>query len=70
MARRGRKRRITLEAEYRALLSAGIGTAEVCRQLGIGRKTGFRWRPENGGMEGCHPSWCRGAALRAVPVAL
>jgi transposase-like protein len=50
MPRRGRKRRITHEAEYWALLSAGMGTVEACRQVGIGRKTGFRWRQENGGI--------------------
>lgn len=50
MPRRGRKRRITLEAEYWALLFAGMGTVEACRQVGIGRKTGFRWRQENGGI--------------------
>ena len=50
MGRRGRKRRITLESEYWGLLSAGMGTVEACRQVGIGRKTGFRWRQENGGM--------------------
>ncbi len=50
MGRRGRKRRIPLEAEYWRLLSAGMGTAEACRYLGIGRKTGFRWRQENGEM--------------------
>ncbi len=50
MASRGRKRRIPLETEYWRLLSAGVGTVEACRQLGIGRKTGFRWRHENGGM--------------------
>lgn len=50
MPRRGRKRRITLETEYWALLSAGMGTVEACRQVGIGRKTGFRWRQENGGI--------------------
>ncbi|NGN64781.1 hypothetical protein G5C51_12825 [Streptomyces sp. A7024] len=32
MARRGRKRRLEIEAEY------------------IGRKTGYRWRAENGGL--------------------
>lgn len=26
------------------------GSVEACRQLGIGRKTGFRWRSENGGL--------------------
>ncbi|MEV0186622.1 IS30 family transposase [Streptomyces sp. NPDC050625] len=50
MARRGRKRRLELEAEYWRLLAAGMGSVEVCRQLGIGRKTGYRWRSENGGL--------------------
>jgi IS30 family transposase len=50
MASRGRKRRIPLETQYWELLSSGVGTVEACRQLGIGRKTGFRWRQENGGI--------------------
>ncbi|OEJ62623.1 hypothetical protein BGM19_36235 [Streptomyces agglomeratus] len=50
MARRGRKRRLELEAEYWRLLAAGVGSVEACRQLGIGRKTGYRWRAENGGL--------------------
>jgi IS30 family transposase len=50
MGRRGRKRRLDLESEYWRLLSAGMGTVEVCRELGIGRKAGFRWRQENGGL--------------------
>ncbi|MFD8726168.1 IS30 family transposase, partial [Streptomyces sp. NPDC059629] len=50
MARRGRKRRLELEAEYRRLLAAGVGSVEACRRLGIGRKTGYRWRAENGGL--------------------
>jgi IS30 family transposase len=50
MARRGRKRRLDLESEYWLLLAAGVGTVEACRQLGIGRKTGYRWRAENGGL--------------------
>ncbi|MFE6849158.1 transposase, partial [Streptomyces sp. NPDC057686] len=51
MARRGRKRRLELEAEYWRLLAAGVGSVEACRQLGIGRKTGYRWRAENGGLQ-------------------
>lgn len=51
MARRGRKRRLELEAEYRRLLAAGVGSVEACRRLGIGRKTGYRWRAENGGLQ-------------------
>lgn len=50
MARRGRKRRLELESEYWILLAAGMGTVEACQQLGIGRKTGYRWRAENGGL--------------------
>ncbi|WP_457921048.1 IS30 family transposase [Streptomyces justiciae] len=51
MARRGRKRRLELEAEYWRLLASGVGSVEACRQLGIGRKTGYRWRRENGGLQ-------------------
>ncbi|MHB9856542.1 helix-turn-helix domain-containing protein [Streptomyces krungchingensis] len=51
MARRGRKRRLELEAEYWRLLAAGVGSVGACRQLGIGRKTGYRWRAENGGLQ-------------------
>ncbi|MFH8387996.1 IS30 family transposase [Kitasatospora sp. NPDC018058] len=50
MARRGPKRRLDLEAEYWRLLQSGVGTVEACKQLGIGRKTGYRWRAENGGL--------------------
>ncbi|MFF6005198.1 helix-turn-helix domain-containing protein [Prauserella flavalba] len=50
MGRRGRKRRLEIESEYWQLLAAGVGTVEACRQLGIGRKTGYRWRAENGGL--------------------
>jgi len=50
MARRGRKRRLEIESEYWSLLAAGVGTVEACRRVGIGRKTGYRWRAENGGL--------------------
>lgn len=50
MARRGAKRRLDLESEYWLLLAAGVGTVEACRLVGIGRKTGYRWRAENGGV--------------------
>lgn len=49
MARRGRKRRLNIEDEYWELISAGVGTVEACRRLGVGRKTGYRWRAECGG---------------------
>jgi len=49
MGRRGRKRRLVLEDEYWQLVRSGIGTVEACRRVGIGRKTGFRWRSERGG---------------------
>ncbi|WP_420716600.1 IS30 family transposase [Streptomyces sp. H27-H1] len=54
MARRGKKRRLDLEAEYWRLLASGMGTVEACRQLGIGRKTGYRWREESGGVPPVH----------------
>jgi hypothetical protein len=44
MGRRGRKRRLDLGAEYWALLANGVGTVQACKILGIGRKTGYRWR--------------------------
>ena len=48
MARRGRKRRLELESRYWQLLLAGAGTFKACEIVGIGRKTGYRWRAENG----------------------
>lgn len=50
MGRRGRKRRLDIESEYWLLLASGVGTVEACKQLGIGRKTGYRWRAETGGL--------------------
>ena len=50
MGRRGRKRRLGTEDEYWRLIVAGVGTAEACRRVGIGRKTGYRWRAERGGL--------------------
>jgi transposase, IS30 family len=50
MGRRGRKRRLDVESEYWLLLAAGVGTVEACKRLGIGRKTGYRWRAEHGGL--------------------
>jgi IS30 family transposase len=50
MGRRGRKRRLDVESEYWQLIGSGVGTVEACKQLGIGRKTGYRWRAENGGL--------------------
>jgi transposase, IS30 family len=50
MGRRGRKRRLDVESEYWRLVLSGIGTVEVCRQLGVGRMTGYRWRAECGGL--------------------
>lgn len=49
MARRGRKRRPGIEDEYWQLIKAGVGTVEACTRVGIGRKTGYRWRAERGG---------------------
>ena len=50
MARRGRKRQLDVESWYWQLLLSGVGTVEACRTVGIGRKTGYRWRAENGGI--------------------
>src|SRR3954467_7259296 len=49
VGRGGRKRQLDLESEYWKLLLSGVGTVAACRLLGIGRKTGYRWRAENGG---------------------
>ena len=62
MARRGRKRRLELEAAYWELLQSGVGAIAACAAVGIGRKTGYRWRAENGGLppaqiaEALHPT--------------
>ena len=50
MGRRGRKRQLDLETEYWQLIKSGIGTVAACRAVGITRKTGYRWRAENGGL--------------------
>src|SRR4051794_27716843 len=31
-------------------MQSGVGTVAACKLLGIGRKTGYRWRAENGGL--------------------
>jgi transposase len=38
------------ESQYWQLILDGVGTVEACRIVGIGRKTGYRWRAENGGL--------------------
>jgi IS30 family transposase len=50
MARRGRKRQLDAESLYWQLILSGVGTVAACREVGIGRKTGYRWRAENGGL--------------------
>ena len=50
MGRRGRKPQLEIEDEYWHLVLAGVGTAEACRPVGIGRKTGYLWRAERGGL--------------------
>jgi IS30 family transposase len=50
LGRRGRKRQLAVEDEYWKLILEGVGTVEACRQVGIGRKTGYRWRAERGGL--------------------
>jgi IS30 family transposase len=49
MGRRGRKRQLDVESRYWQLILAGVGTVEACRAVGVGRKTGYRWRAEVGG---------------------
>jgi IS30 family transposase len=39
-----------VESRYWQLLLSGMGTVDACRQVGITRKTGYRWRAENGGI--------------------
>jgi IS30 family transposase len=41
---------LDVESEYWRLVLAGVGTVEACKRLGVGRKTGYRWRAENGGL--------------------
>lgn len=50
LARRGRKRRLGIEDQYWELIRSGVGTVEACRQVGVGRKTGYRWRAERCGL--------------------
>ena len=50
MGRRGKKRQLDVEARYWELLASGMGTVAACRQVGITRKTGYRWRAEVGGL--------------------
>jgi IS30 family transposase len=50
LGRRGRKRRLGIEDEYWQLILSGVGTVEACKMVGVGRKTGYRWRAERGGL--------------------
>ena len=50
MGRRGKKRQLEVEARYWQLLASGLGTVAACKQIGITRKTGYRWRAEAGGI--------------------
>ncbi|WP_448628765.1 helix-turn-helix domain-containing protein [Geodermatophilus sp. URMC 64] len=34
------------------MLQSGVGTVAACKLLGIGRRTGYRWRAQNGGLPG------------------
>jgi IS30 family transposase len=47
--RRGPKRRLGVEDEFWKLVRDGGATGAACVAVGIGRKTGYRWRSENGG---------------------
>jgi hypothetical protein len=46
MARRGRKRQLDVGSLYWQLILSGVGTVAACKEAGIGRKTGYRWRAE------------------------
>jgi transposase, IS30 family len=50
MARRGRKRRLELEAAYWRLLADWVAASRRVGNSGSG-KTGYRWRAENGGLQ-------------------
>ncbi len=50
MGRRGRKRQLDVEARYWELVLSGVGTVQACKMVGVGRKTGYRWRAERGGL--------------------
>ena len=41
---------LELESEYWQLIMSGVGSVEACKIVGIGRKTGYRLRAENGGL--------------------
>jgi hypothetical protein len=57
MARLGRRRQLDTKSDYRQLLLPGIGTVDACRTVGTGRKTGYRWRVENGCLHVCGDPW-------------
>jgi len=59
MARRGRKRNLGRERAYWSPLASGVGTVEACRQVGIGLRTGLRWRREHGGIRRAAPLPCQ-----------
>lgn len=50
IAKRGRKRDLGRELQYWELLASGVRTVQACRQVGVSRKTGYRWRAEMGGV--------------------
>lgn len=41
---------MAVEDEYWRLIMSGVGTVEACRRVGVTRKTGYRWRAEQGGL--------------------
>ena len=50
MARRGPKRQLEVESAFWRLLGEGVGPVDAAARVGIGRKTGYRWRAETGGV--------------------
>lgn len=69
MARRGRKRMLDVESEYWRPLLSGVAKVEPCRRLEIGRKTGYRWRAENGGWLAASTAG-RAGPLRSISIPL
>jgi hypothetical protein len=43
---------LDFEYEHWQLLQSGVVAVAACKLLGIGRKTGYRWRADNGGLPG------------------
>jgi len=56
----GPERQLVDKDEYWQLILAGVGRVEACRQVGIARTTGHRWRAYRAGCHHC--GWPRSSA--------